>query len=83
MKTSDGERDFLRAILRTKHSMFVLCLAIGCLVVVAGHKVTGIVTVADLLALLGRGVDRPAARPRRPLNHRTPHRKAHGVVSAW
>ena len=32
MKTSDGERDFLRAILRTKHSMFVLFLAIGCLV---------------------------------------------------
>ena len=32
MKTSDGERDFLRAILRTKHSVFVLFLALGCLV---------------------------------------------------
>ena len=57
--------------------------SIGCLVVVAGQKVSGIVTVADLLALLGRGIDRPSARPRRPLNHRAPHRKAHGVVSAW
>jgi hypothetical protein len=33
MKTSDGERDFLRAILRTKHSVFVLLLALGCLIV--------------------------------------------------
>ena len=33
MKTSDGERDFLRAILRTKHSVFVLFLALGCLIV--------------------------------------------------
>ncbi len=33
--------------------------AIGCLVVVSGGRVVGIVTVADLLELMGRGLDRP------------------------
>ena len=31
--TTDGERDFLRAILRTKHSAFVLLLAVGAVAV--------------------------------------------------
>jgi CBS domain-containing protein len=58
--------------------------SIGCLVVAkAGHAI-GIVTVSDLLELVGRGLDRGAVTAnRRMLNHRTPHRKSRGVVAAW
>ena len=58
--------------------------SIGCLVVVESGRATGIVTVSDLLELVGRGIDRGAATAtRRALNHRAPHRKSHGVVGAW
>jgi CBS domain-containing protein len=58
--------------------------SIGCLVVVENHRVIGIVTVADLLALIGRGVERPVADTKRwTLKHRTPHRKLHGAQAAW
>jgi len=44
----------------------------------------GSVTVSDLLALVGRGLDRGAVTAnRRPLNRRAPHRKSKGVVPAW
>jgi CBS domain-containing protein len=58
--------------------------SIGCLVVVeSGHPI-GIVTVSDLLELVGRGLDRGAATAkRRILSHRAPHRKSKGVVVAW
>jgi CBS domain-containing protein len=58
--------------------------SIGCLVVAkAGHAI-GILTVSDLLELVGRGLDRGAANTdRRTLNHRAPHRKSKGVVAAW
>ena len=58
--------------------------SVGCLVVVdAGHAI-GIVTVSDLLELVGRGLDHGAVTTtRRTLNHRTPHRKSKGVVAAW
>ena len=42
----------------------------GALAVMAGHRVAGIVTVADLLDVLGRGVDRPVSRPRATLRDR-------------
>ena len=47
----------------------------GALPVIAGQRLAGIVTVTDLLDVLGRGVDRPAAQQRRTLRHRglTPH----------
>jgi hypothetical protein len=46
-----------------------------------GHA---IVTVSDLLELVGRGLDRGAVTTnRRTLNHRAPHRKSKGVVAAW
>jgi len=47
--------------------------SIGCLVVMAKGKVAGIVTVSDLLSLIGRGVER-AAPPagRRVLKGRAP-----------
>ncbi len=49
--------------------------AIGCLPVVEeGHRsrLVGIVTVSDLLELLGRGIDRPAQGRRVTLNTRGP-----------
>lgn len=58
--------------------------SIGCLVVVGKGRTLGIVTVADLLELVGRGAERPVATaPRRLLNHRAPHHKRHVAVGAW
>ena len=54
---------------------------IGCVPVVERGKLVGIVTVSDLLNTLGGGVDRPAAKSRRTLNFRVPHRKTRRV--AW
>jgi acetoin utilization protein AcuB len=57
---------------------------IGCLVVVKAGRAIGIVTVSDLLELLGRGLDRGAVTSKRwTLSHRAPHRKSKGVVAAW
>jgi CBS domain-containing protein len=49
--------------------------SIGCLAVTRQGKLVGIVTVSDLLRLLGHGGDRPAAKERARLHYRTPHRK--------
>jgi acetoin utilization protein AcuB len=58
--------------------------SIGCLVVTDGTRVSGIVTVADLLALLGRGADRGVQSAKRwTLKHRVPRRKQHGAYGAW
>jgi CBS-domain-containing membrane protein len=58
--------------------------SIGCLVVADRHRIVGIVTVADLLDLLGRGVERPVASTRRwTLKHRTPHVKRHRAAGVW
>lgn len=58
--------------------------SIGCLVVVDSGRPVGIVTVSDLLEVVGRGLDRGAATgARRTLHHRVPHRKAHTAVHAW
>ena len=58
--------------------------SVGCLVVTEGGKATGIVTISDLLQLIGRGLDRGAATTRRRLlNHRVPHRKQHGQAGMW
>jgi CBS domain-containing protein len=46
--------------------------SIGCAVVTNRGRVVGIVTVADLLDLLGHGVDRPAAPDKRPMLRRRP-----------
>jgi acetoin utilization protein AcuB len=56
---------------------------IGCLPVVSGKKLVGIVTASDLLTLLGRGHDRPSRAERHALNHRVPHRKSHGAFGTW
>jgi CBS domain-containing protein len=58
--------------------------SIGSLVVTSGGKVRGIVTVADLLELVGRGIDRSAASPKRwTLTHRTPHKKTAPGRGVW
>jgi len=58
--------------------------SIGCVVVTDRGRVVGIVTVADLLDLLGRGVDRPAALgERQTLRHRAPHRKHAAATGVW
>lgn len=59
--------------------------AVGCLVVLDDRgKVTGIVTVADLLEAIGRGIVKPAPNTRRrPLGHRAPHRKRHSSMGVW
>jgi acetoin utilization protein AcuB len=49
--------------------------SIGCVAVTSGGRVVGIITVSDVLALLGRGAARPvSAAERGALRHR-PHRK--------
>lgn len=58
--------------------------SIGCLIVTAAGRTVGIVTVSDLLELVGRGVDRGTAMTsRRVLNFRVPHRKTSGGARAW
>jgi acetoin utilization protein AcuB len=58
--------------------------SIGCLVVVDAGRAVGIVTVSDLLELVGRGMDRGASTTSRPLlNFRAPHRKVHRPQMAW
>ena len=54
--------------------------SIGCLAVTANRKLVGIVTVSDLLRLLGKGGERRVAPPRADLHYRVPHRKQrHGT----
>ena len=58
--------------------------SLGCLVVATSGRAVGIVTVSDLLALVGRGLDRGVVTTsRRLLQHRAPHRKSKGIVAAW
>ena len=56
---------------------------IGCMPVLDGKRLAGIVTVSDLLQILGRGVARPARPERRGLHHRVPHRKHKGAFGVW
>ena len=49
---------------------------IGCLPVVDGTRLVGMVTISDLLALLGKGAQRPVVEGRRwTLKHRGPRRR--------
>jgi acetoin utilization protein AcuB len=58
--------------------------SIGCLVVTRRDRIAGIVTVTDLLDLIGRGLERPAgSAARRTLKYRTPHRKRHRSAGVW
>jgi acetoin utilization protein AcuB len=54
--------------------------AIGCIPIVADQHLAGIVTVTDLLELIGRGVERPMSKaPRWVMKDRGPRRR---VISA-
>jgi len=59
--------------------------SIGCLVVTDAGKVAGIITVADLLELVGRGLDRGVEVSKRwTLKHRAPHRHARqAATGVW
>ena len=56
---------------------------IGCVPVIEGERLVGIVTVSDLLELLGRGIDRPLRKSRRTATHRVPHHKSRGGAGVW
>lgn len=57
---------------------------IGCVVVIEKSKPVGIVTVSDLLDVLGRGVIKPAPVSKRaPLSYRAPHTKRHRAFGVW
>ncbi len=58
--------------------------AIGCLVVVTGGRIVGIVTAADVLEQMGHNVERAFSTPhRRTIHHRVPHKKQHRAGGAW
>lgn len=58
--------------------------SIGSLVVTTRGRVVGIVTVTDLLRLVGRGAGRqPKRADRATLRSTVPHRKQHGAGGAW
>jgi acetoin utilization protein AcuB len=49
--------------------------AIGCIPIVDGGRLLGVVTIADVLELVGRGVERPVEQGKRwTLKHRGPRR---------
>jgi hypothetical protein len=57
---------------------------IGSLVVADNGEAMGIVTVSDLLELIGRGGARNNGAKARPvLQHRVPHRKRHTSAGPW
>ncbi len=71
-------------VLMTRAANLMRGRAIGSLVVTQRGKVVGIVTVSDLLDLVGRGAGRKPTRAARPiLKKRVPHRKQHGSGGAW
>jgi predicted transcriptional regulator len=57
--------------------------AIGCVPVADRGRLKGILTVSDLLEVLGRGIDRPSRPRRHDLHYRTPHRARKQTRAAW
>lgn len=59
--------------------------SIGCVLVTSGRRVSGIITVSDLLELIGRGSDRPMKlTERQALHNRVPHRRSvRGATGVW
>jgi len=56
---------------------------IGCLPVIERDRLLGVITVTDLLALLGHGVERPDHETRAALHHRVAHRRAATGSGLW
>lgn len=58
--------------------------SIGCVLVASARRVVGIITVSDLLELLGRGLDRALSRSdRRGVHNRVPHRRTAAPSGLW
>jgi CBS domain-containing protein len=58
--------------------------SIGCVPVLKkGRQLIGIVTVSDLLEVLGRGIDRPATPSRPAVHYRVPHRRQRAASGKW
>jgi len=56
--------------------------AVGCLPILDGNKLVGIITIADMLALIGKGTEKPAeTKPRWVLRRRSPKRQRGGSRS--
>ncbi len=73
-----GRTDTIRVVAKLMRGR-----TIGCVPVVDGRRLVGIVTVSDLLEALGRGIDRPAKGTRPMATHRVPHRKQSRAGRAW
>jgi CBS domain-containing protein len=56
---------------------------IGCIPVIDGRRLVGIVTVSDLLEIVGRGGDRRVPVQRAALHYRVPHRKQRRAGGSW
>jgi acetoin utilization protein AcuB len=56
---------------------------IGCVPVLEGGRLKGIVTVSDLLGLVGYGIDQPVRSHRADLDDRVLRRKQRRAHSAW
>jgi CBS domain-containing protein len=56
---------------------------IGCVPVIQRGKLVGILTLSDLLEMIGRGADRPRAKERRIATHRVPHRRTAAATGMW
>ena len=55
----------------------------GCLPVIERGRLVGVVTVVDMLNVIGKGIDRPAHPSRVPLHHRVPHKKVRQATGRW
>ena len=56
---------------------------IGCVPIVHREKLVGIVTISDMLRVIGGGADRPSHEKRAALHHRVPHRRAAAPSGRW
>jgi CBS domain-containing protein len=73
-----GPNDTIRSVANLMRGRII-----GCVPVVERGRLVGIVTLSDLLDLLGRGIDRPA-KPERPIaTHRVAHGKRGAAPAGW
>jgi len=73
-----------RNVLVSKAANLMAGRSIGSLIVTERGRVVGIVTVSDLLQLIGEGAGRQPRRvARATLKNKVPHRKQHGSGGAW
>ena len=56
---------------------------VGCVPVVERGRLVGVVTVSDMLTLVGGGAGRPSHNARAALHHRVAHRKGRTATGRW